>query len=717
MNSLKSLNLLSVYRTENNDLYKDFYQPILSCAIKYDRAVGFFSSSILTSSLKGISKIINSNGYVRLIIGQPLEHDEYEAIKNASTQKKQELVSKYMDDLLEMMQSEDSYNQRLLLLGYLVAINKIEIKYALRKKGMYHEKIGIVYDDKDNIVVFQGSANETPSAFFEGINSECISVYKNWNEEIFNEYGKEYIYAFEKLWNNENKNTLTLNVLSEQYQRINAYIQENIIKNTDSLELERIFIALDNELEEKNPKFQNIPILPKFLGINPFEIRYHQKDALKKWKANEFKGILQHATGSGKTITALYALTKIFEAKQKNNHPLCVIISVPYIDLANQWAKEASNFNIIPVRCYENKNHWYDNLKLKTSLFTLNQIPFLCILVVNKTLVSLDFQNLISGIPAGNLMLIGDECHRHAAEETRKSLPDARFRLGLSATPFIDDENEIDSPFTNYAKENLLKYYESIVDEYTLEDAINDNILTPYKYHIIPTYLSHEEQEEYDSLSYEIGKIISQSNKKLTKSESTRLSIISSQRSRLLGSAVNKLSALNSLIKSIPKDERKLSLVYVGEGKNNNDDKIIDEVSKILRANNWKTAQFIGSTPKSERKNYLEMFKNQQIDALVAMKVLDEGIDVPACKTAFILASTKNPRQYIQRRGRVLRKYPEKNIANIYDFITLPNSDYQSSYAKTLKASELERIQDFTLLAINKVDIESIIDSLELRNV
>src|SRR5690606_1601346 len=118
-------------------------------------------------------------------------------------------------------------------------------------KGMYHEKIGIVYDDKDNIVVFQGSANETPSAFFEGINSECISVYKNWNEEIFNEYGKEYIYAFEKLWNNENKNTLTLNVLSEQYQRINAYIQENIIKNTDSLELERIFIALDNELEEK----------------------------------------------------------------------------------------------------------------------------------------------------------------------------------------------------------------------------------------------------------------------------------------------------------------------------------------------------------------------------------------------------------------------------------------------------------------------------------
>ena len=203
----------------------------------------------------------------------------------------------------------------------------------------------------------------------------------------------------------------------------------------------------------------------------------------------------------------------------------------------------------------------------------------------------------------------------------------------------------------------------------------------------------------------------------MKKNEATRLAILSSQRSRLLGSAVNKLTTLNSLIKSISPDERKLSLVYVGEGRNNEDNKIIDEVSKILRSNNWKTAQFISSTPRSERKNYLEMFKNEQIDALVAMKVLDEGIDVPACKTAFILASTKNPRQYIQRRGRVLRKFPGKDMATIYDFVTLPCPEHQSAYAKTLKFSELERIKDFTLLAINKVDIESMIDSLELRNV
>ena len=717
MNTLKSLNLLSVYRTENNNLYSEFYRPILSCAVKYDRAVGFFSSSILTSSLKGISRIVQSNGYIRLIIGHPLERDEYEIIKNSSSQKKQDLISKYIDDLLDMMKSEESNNQRLLILGYLISINKIEIKYALRRKGMYHEKIGIVYDDENNIVVFQGSANETPSAFFEDINSECISVYKSWNEEIFNDYGNEYINAFENLWNNQNKNTLTIDVLSKQYEKINEFIKSNIIKDTNPLDLEKIFTTLDNEIEEKNSNNDNTPELPKHIGIHSFKVRDHQKVALRKWKANEFKGILKHATGSGKTITALYALTKIFEAMQKSNQPLCVIISVPYIDLANQWVKEANTFNIIPIRCYENKNQWYDNLKVKTSLFQLNQIPFICILVVNKTLVSSDFKDLISKIPSRNLMLIGDECHRHGAEETNKSLPDARFRLGLSATPFIDDEDEIDSPFTNYAKENLLNYYECIVDEYDLENAINDNILTSYEYHIIPTYLTFEEQEEYDSLSYEIGKILSQSDGKLKKNEATRLAILSSQRSRLLGSAVNKLTTLNSLIKSISPDERKLSLVYVGEGRNNEDNKIIDEVSKILRSNNWKTAQFISSTPRSERKNYLEMFKNEQIDALVAMKVLDEGIDVPACKTAFILASTKNPRQYIQRRGRVLRKFPGKDMATIYDFVTLPCPEHQSAYAKTLKFSELERIKDFTLLAINKVDIESMIDSLELRNV
>jgi superfamily II DNA or RNA helicase len=157
-------------------------------------------------------------------------------------------------------------------------------------------------------------------------------------------------------------------------------------------------------------------------------------------------------------------------------------------------------------------------------------------------------------------------------------------------------------------------------------------------------------------------------------------------------------------------------LFYVGEGTNSQDNKNIDEVSSILIKNQWRASQFIGETDKKLRKTLLDAFKNKEIDALVAMKVLDEGIDVPACQRAYILASTKNPRQYIQRRGRVLRRFPNKSSASIYDFVVLPCKNYATKYKKNLLKSELERIRDFTLLATNKVEIETIIDTLEMEN-
>lgn len=156
MNSFKSLQLLHVYRTENHNIYSEFYQPVLSHAIRYDRAVGFFSSAILSANLKGLSKIITEHGTIRLIIGQPLEVDEFNAIQKANYDEKIKIVNKYMDELLNMIQSEEKSEKRLLILGYLIATKKLEIKYALRRKGMYHEKIGIVYDKQDNIIVFQG---------------------------------------------------------------------------------------------------------------------------------------------------------------------------------------------------------------------------------------------------------------------------------------------------------------------------------------------------------------------------------------------------------------------------------------------------------------------------------------------------------------------------------------------------------------------------------
>lgn len=715
--SFTNLKLKTVYRSSDDDLFNDFYLPVLSYSTRYDRAVGYFSSKILSCNIKGLSQLIKKNGQMRLIIGDPLDVDEYEAIKYASTEALTSQVDVYVEKLLNMIRDDNLSSNRLKLLGYLIASDKLEIKIALRRKGMYHEKIGIVYDDFDNKIVFQGSANETPSGLFEYINAECISIYKSWNDEIFNNYGKHYVNAFENLWNNNQKDTITLSVLSEQYKKIAEYIKSELVEKNDFIDLKNLIDKLDISIEEGLQEEEKLyPKVPSYLGSNEFSIRQHQRRALNRWKANQYTGILQHATGSGKTITALYALTKVFEAKYIKNEPLVVIISVPYIELATQWVKELAQFNIAPVCCYESKSKWTETLERRINLLKLSDLKFICILVVNHTLASTRFQETINQLDPANLMVIGDECHRHGAHSVRNALPEAHFRLGLSATPFHDDDEEFDSPFPNEAKDNILSYYQTIVDTYFLEDAINDNILTPYEYHIIPTYLTEEEQASFDELSEKISKIMINSNGKLSKEESNALMILSSQRSRILGAAKNKLEALNDITGKIPISLRNLSLFYVGEGKNSDENSIIDEVSKILNNNNWSAAQFTGSTKKDDRRDFLESFKSLRINALVAMKVLDEGIDVPACRTAYILASTKNPRQYIQRRGRVLRKYEGKHLANIYDFVILPCVGYKTIYAKSLKRSELERVRDFTHLASNKMDIEHMINSLEMSN-
>ena len=717
--SFQDLNLKPVYRTGEDNLFTDFYRPLLSSAIRYDRAVGFFSSEILSCNLKGLSSLVRNNGRMRLIIGEPLEKDEYEAILHETMESRQVLTEHYINKLIEMMDGMEANTGRLQVLAYLVASKRLEIKFAVRPKGMFHEKIGVVYDEEDNCVVFQGSANETPSALFEHINAESVSVYKSWQETVFEDYGKNYIRSFEQLWEGNREDIVVLDVVSKQYERIADYISSQIKQSKNNrLDFEKVLLQLDDNLEDGISLSQSaLPKVPEYLGTHKFDIRPHQREALNSWRANQFTGILKHATGSGKTITSIYALTKMFEAKQKQDQSLIVMISVPYIDLAKQWVKELKLFNITPIQCFDSRSKWEGSLARNLQLVEFGSSKFVCILVVNKTLCSDHFQKAIKDINLNSLMFIGDECHRHGANQTRSLLPDAAFKLGLSATPFNDDEDMLESPFGNDAMDNILSYYQAIVHEYSLEDAILDEVLTPYDYHIIPIHLTEVEQEEYDQLSESIRKIMINSGGNLSKDNREKMVTLTSKRSRLLGSAENKMFKLRDITSNISKEKRKLTLFYVGEGKDSEDNIIIDQVTKTLRDNDWKTAQFTGKTTKRERDELLHLFKQRRVDALIAMKVLDEGIDVPACSTAYILASTKNPRQYVQRRGRVLRKFPGKTKATIHDFVVLPCPYSKSIFGKKLYESELERVRDFSLLATNKIEIESHLQELEVLRV
>lgn len=718
MEGFRSLKWESVYRAGDQNLFKEFYIPALERAVSYDRAVGFFSSQSLVSNLRGLSKLVANGGKMRLIIGHPLEENEFMAVKQGYR------LAELFDDLdlrlAEIMNEKNScLDLNLQLLSMLIASSRLEIKFAFRRKGMYHEKIGVLLDTNNDRLVFQGSANETIYALEDGYNAESIMVFPSWREEIFEFYGVPCIQGFEALWEGEQPNTVTMTVPSSFYEKISQMAREN----TTLASLVDRELSLFNEADESfftNKKTFNIPAIPSHIGNNLFSIRDHQKQAIKSWASNGYKGILKLSTGSGKTITSIVAATKIFEARKKKSAPTVLIVSVPYKELASQWVDNLNLFNIHPIKCWESKSRWYDDLKKEILDINMKAHDFLAVVVVNRTMESNDFQSVISNLDSNTMMLIGDECHNHGSKKTNESLPNAFYRMGLSATPFRSDDDEVDSPFPNYARDRILAYYGDIVSEYSLGDAINDGVLCEYNYHLIPVFLTAEEQDEYEQLTAEIGKLIIQSKTGLSRPQKNQLTSLCGTRSRLLGSAKNKLTALKELVSKIPSADRKLSLFYCGEGKLRDEEatsvdelRVIQAVSKTLSEAGWKTSQFTSTETASDRRAIMNNFLNGDIDALVSMKVLDEGVDVPDCRKAFILASTRNPRQYVQRRGRVLRQAPGKEIAEIFDFITLPTSN--SNASRALRAAELERIDDFVLLANNRLHVEREVDRLALR--
>ena len=701
---LKELNWKTVYRTGTDDLLNDFYLPALANAKRYDRAVGYFSSELLVSACEGLSNLIRANGRMRLVIGHPLDEDEYLAVQNG-----QDLSWAYEDlesKIMSLLEGEKGNiaRYRLQLLSWLLACGALEIRFAFRKRGMYHEKIGIIEDASGDKLVFQGSANETVSAMDLYSNAESVSVYPSWVDYAYSAYGKPFEQGFDELWSGNQRDTYTVNMPSSTYE---VLANKAAQKDCPNLEFEQTIakqIYLEN-LALLSDRAQK-PYIPAMLGDHEFVVKEHQRKALGKWKSNDYRGILKLATGSGKTITAIYGTVKILEAFGK----LVFIVAVPYNELANQWVENLRLFGIFPHKCYDSKKSWYERLKLDCQSFTTGSKNFIAIVVINKTMITDQFQELIALLPPKYCLFVGDECHRHASEKSYCALPDVDMRMGLSATPFRDDDDEIESPFPNDGKARLLNYYGPIVAEYTLSDAINDDVLTPYQYHICPVHLTDEEQEQYEDLTGKISNLISMGEKGNQKSSNSEgLTALCGQRSRLLGSAQNKIIMLRQLMLNNSRYEKGHALFYCAEGSTDIDDDFstnISKVSKLLDDCGWRVAQFTSLESSRERKSILDSFVHGGVDALVCMKVLDEGVDIPVCNTAFILASTRNPRQYVQRRGRILRKHESKGSALIFDFVVLPANGWEESGAsKSLVNAEMERVNDFMMLATNKIEV------------
>ena len=681
--SLIDLNIKSEYRSLIDNVVDDFYVPVLKESVLYQRAVGFFSSSALIAISKGVEGLISNGGKIQIIASPRLSQEDIDEIRKGYE------VRKVLERaLLRGIETHNSVEDtsRLSYIASLIANGVLDIKIAFlstnNEIAMYHEKMGIMNDIEGNAVAFSGSMNESENAF--SANYESFDVFCSWTNEKERVFQKQM--AFQAIWNDYEPGVETIDFPEAVKDRIYAF--NNSLRRNSGL-----------KTPEENSLQEDAMFLPP-----DFKIRPYQESAIQNWKENGYCGIYDMATGTGKTLTALASIEQLFSDNHKR---LGVVIVCPYQHLVEQWVEDIVRFGIKPIVGYSSSSQksWKKNLAQAVRSFNLRVSDFFCFITTNASFVTKTVQDQI-GILSEDVVFVVDEAHNMGATNYRRYLPDnIKYRLGLSAT--IDRHND-ESGTTA-----LSEYFGKKCIAYSLKDAIDSQMLTRYYYYPVLTYLDQDELSDYLSITGQLAKAIHKKNGKVVLTERAKQLLI--KRSRIVAGAKGKLPELQRQI--APHIDDKHILVYCGATTVRDEDdadfskRQIDLVADLLgNTLNMRVGRFTSQESAQERAQIREAFaEGNALQVLVAIKCLDEGVNIPSIKTAFILASSTNPKEYIQRRGRVLRKFPGKEFAVIYDFITLPfpvntiatqNSTIIDS-TKGLIKRELIRMMDFADIAEN----------------
>jgi len=699
--NIKDINLKNEYRTGQSNVINEFYIPLLSNAVLYKRAVGFFSSTALIQIAKGIAKLVENGGKIELIASPRLSEEDIEAMQAGFNDRKK-IVS---DALLRSFTTPQNYfeSERLNLLANLIAKGNLDIKIAfttsLRNYGIYHEKMGLIYDKSNNIVAFSGSTNETESAFVA--NYEVLDVFRSWGGEFEQNKVSTKEIAFYKLWNDSDDSIETIDFPDVIREKLESYKKDTIDYDIDTKEIKN-----NSELRRKDEK--NCFIVPENIRF----YNYQQK-AIDSWIGANSCGIFDMATGSGKTYTGLGALS---ELSKNLEHNLGVIIVCPYQHLVDQWVEDIRGFNVEPLICYS-KYDWKKKFKFLLSDFDIGVKKRFCVIISNASYSTEYVQKVVSKTK-GNLCIVVDEAHNFGANRMRLCLLDNfKYRLALSAT--LERKNDEEGT------KALYKYFGEKCITYSLADAIKDEFLTPYKYFPVVVTLEEDELEEYNELTEKIVKILRINTNRSKLPESAEMLLI--KRARIIAGARNKLTAFYDIIKEYKEDNN--MLVYCGatnvfeEWKDcidAEDRRQIEIITDMLGNKlNMRVSMFTSKEKPNERERIKKSFsEGEMLQALVAIKCLDEGVNIPGIRTAFILASSTNPKEYIQRRGRVLRTAVGKTYAVIYDFVTLPCPLDESSMNANKKSElslinrEMTRMKVFCDLCDNPSETYILLDKI-----
>ena len=681
-------NIRPLYILPKDPVTEDVLIPCFQSATQVDCMMGFFSSEIFVSLAPGLATFINcSGGNLRLIISPLLRTEDRKAIEEGITSP-EEIACEVLE---EFVITENSIAQHTLkCLSWLLRHGRVEIKIALMKDALFHPKIWL-FREGDDAIAAHGSSNMTYAGVQKNI--EQMSIAKSWEDSNQSYITEKFCDQFRQLWTNYDEACTVI--------PIPQAIEENLLKTYSSdiapteTDFHTLYKQATDSIEESSASYDLNRLSPPSFAIpsylrfedGPFE---HQGKAVKAWCEAGYQGVLEMATGSGKTITAMICAHKLYNVAK----PLFIVVAAPYIPLIQQWCDEISPFGIKAVNLTEARGETQRATELSKLRRRLrngsNNVEI--VVVSHKTLCNNEFKGDLKKFDCKTL-LIADEVHNLGREGFITDPPDFfDYRLGLSATPIRQYDEE--------GTEQLFSFFGPIVFRFTLEEAIG-RCLVEYEYYVHPVKLTENEMDEWYDLTEKIGK--NTWRQEDADADDEYLMKLFRDRRALLENAENKIAVLEDVLTQHEDFNRlRHTLIYASDKAPQQ----LKDVNALLNKHGVLFHQLTHKETPNRKKTaqIIQSFQEGTLRVLTAKRVLDEGINIPQIEKAFILASTTVERQWVQRRGRLLRTCREtgKTHSEIHDFIALPpDLDNIDDTAQTLIESELKRIQAFARLAMN----------------
>ena len=712
-----------------------FFDDGLKNSTEFDLKLGYFSSAAISVLAEGFATFISRGGYMRLIINHIVSKKDKEAITNG-------VMGNVIDcsDLSNFQYLKTTFNeyqeQFFRCLAYMISQKRIDIRIIKPRgqKGIAHTKSG-QFRDGDSITAFTGSANFTISGLFNNIEEIKIDRSDSIDRMVQKRIEKQRK-DFDAIMSGEKKGIDYLSP-KDLVEAISTNYGDSDIEELLDVEKKLREVKKQHDVVATSAHEDIVLSIPKFPYDKP---REYQQLAFENWKNNNQQGLFAMATGTGKTITSLNCLLEIY----KRNGYYKAIILVPTITLVNQWEKECWKFNYGNIiKVYSKNTEWRSKIELlqmaekyrKPSEPTQN-------FIIISTYASFARENVFSilnSFERTKVLLIADEAHNMGSPSILKRLGTINYlrRIGLSATP----ERQFDDD-TNMKLYRFFGAEDKFTFEYSMEEAIQKGVLCKYYYYPHLVKLTDEEMANYIELSEKISKYFNYNSGVFDKKDEILMGLLLA-RKRIIHKAANKLGAFKKIIEE--RYERtgnlKYSLIYVPEGNKPDyfsdsdifdkseqvaDDAVSDHLidvytEAVMKIDKYVTVRKFVSGQK-DRDAILADFAKGRLQVLTSMKCLDEGVDVPRSELAIFCASTGNPRQFIQRRGRVLRTHPDKYMAEIHDLVVAPEVSATSSSYKmeqSLLKGELMRVKNFSMLSENpsysQMELKSVMEHYGLN--